>query len=71
MLKNAIRNPHCAKDAQILRQAVNIVRKDILDHNGFRFLEKFSKQCQEKSVPMSAKSLVAMITNVPNIKHQS
>ena len=47
MLKNAIRNRHCAKDAQILRQAANIVRKDILDHNGFRF-KKCSKQCQEK-----------------------
>ena len=71
MLKSAIRNRHCAKDAQILRQAANIVRKDILNHNGFRFSGKFSKQCQEKSVPMSAKSLVAMICNGPNIKHQS
>ena len=69
MLKNAIRNRHCAKGAQILRQAANIVRKDILDHSGFRFSGKFSKQCQEKSVPMSAKSLVAMMW--PNIKHQS
>ena len=71
MLKNAIQNRHSAKDAQILRQAANIVRKDILDHNGFTFAGKFSKQCQEKSVPMSAKSLVAMICNEPNIKHQS
>ena len=71
MLKNAIRNCHCAKDAQILRQAANIARKDILDHNGFRFSGKSSKQCQEKSVSMSAKSLVALICNRPNIKHQS
>ena len=63
MLKNSIQNRHCAKDAQILRQAANIVRKDILDHNRFRFSGKFSKQCQEKSVPMSAKSLVALICN--------
>ena len=41
----------------------------MLDHSGFRFSGKFSKQCQEKSVPMSAKSLVAMMW--PNIKHQS
>ena len=71
MLKNIIRNRHCAKDAQILRQAANIVRKDILDHNGFRFSGKYSKQCQEKSVPMSAKSLVALICKGRNIKHQS
>ena len=71
MLKNAIQNRHCAKDAHILRQAANIVRKDILDHSGFRFSGKFSKQCQEKSLPMSAQSLVAMICNGTNIKHQS
>ena len=71
MLKNAIRNCHCAKDARTLRQAANIVRKDILDHNGFRFPGQFSKQCQEKSVPMSSKSFVAMVCNGPNIKHQS
>ncbi|GFS19004.1 hypothetical protein ElyMa_001536000 [Elysia marginata] len=71
MLKHALQNRNCSKDAQILRQAANIVRKDLLDHQGFKFAGTFSKQSQEKSVPMSAESLVTMILNGPNIKHQS
>ena len=53
-------------DAQLLAKAAKIVRRDIVLHNGF----KFESGCQKESVPSTLKTLVSMLLNGANLKHQ-
>ena len=53
-------------DAQLLAKAAKIVRRDIVLHNGF----KFESGCQKESVPFTLKTLVSMLLNGANLKHQ-
>ena len=70
MLKEALTSRDFSADAVILANAATIIRKDIFNHQGFKFTGCFPEECQEDSLPSSIKSLVSMILNGPNLKHQ-
>ncbi len=67
MFKEALKKRDFAEDAWILAKAAMIVRNDIFSHEGFKFTGSFQKNCQERSIPSSLKSL---ILNGPNLKDQ-
>ena len=57
-------------DAMCLMRAVNIVRRDILDHK-YCFQGSFEPDCQSKSIPESLNALVRMILEGSSIKNQA
>ena len=61
MVKEALQQRDFSEDAVILAKASAIVRRDMFSHEGFKFSGSFTKNCQERSVPASLKSLVSMI----------
>ena len=70
MLKEALKKHDFNEDAWILAKAAVIVRKDIFNHEGFKFTGSFQQNCQERSVPSSLKSLISLIVNGLNLKDQ-
>lgn len=70
MLWEALSKRDFEEDALILAKAAKIIRKDILNHTGFKFTGSFSERCQEISLPSSLKSLISMIMNGSNLKGQ-
>lgn len=70
MLWEALSKRDFEEDALILAKAAKIIRKDILNHTGFKFTGSFSERCQETSLPSSLKSLISMIMNGSNLKDQ-
>lgn len=62
MLKHAMEN-NCGGDAIVLAKAAKIVRKDIISNEGFHFNGTFPSGCQQRSLPMSLKTLVSMLLN--------
>ena len=70
MLREALKQRDFSEDANILAKAAKIIRKDIFDHEGFRFTGSFTPNCQEDSVPASLKSLVSMILNGTGLDDQ-
>ncbi|KAJ8353418.1 hypothetical protein SKAU_G00209850 [Synaphobranchus kaupii] len=70
MLKEALNKRNFDKDALILAKAAKIIRNDIINHSGFQFTGSFPEKCQENALPSSLKSLVSMVLNGSNIKHQ-
>ena len=60
MLKEALKKRDFNEDAWILAKAAVIVRKDIFNHEGFKFTGSFQQNCQERSVPSSLKSLISL-----------
>uniref|UniRef100_UPI00358E0071 uncharacterized protein isoform X1 n=1 Tax=Myxine glutinosa TaxID=7769 RepID=UPI00358E0071 len=70
MLKEALKKRDFSEDAEILAKAATIIRKDIFNHQCFKFTGCFPTQCQENSMPPSLKSLVSFILNGLNLKDQ-
>ena len=70
MLREALKQQDFSEDANILAKAAKIIRKDIFDHEGFRFTGSFTPNCQEDSVPASLKSPVSMILNGTGLDDQ-
>ncbi|KAJ8349373.1 hypothetical protein SKAU_G00245030 [Synaphobranchus kaupii] len=70
MLKEALNKRNFDEDALILAKAAKIIRNDIINHSGFQFTGSFPEKCQENALPSSLKSLVSMVLNGSNIKHQ-
>ena len=69
MVKEALQQRDFSEDAVILAKASAIVRRDMFSHEGFKFSGSFTKNCQERSVPASLKSLVSMILTGVNIEN--
>ncbi|KAG5873612.1 hypothetical protein JTB14_011754 [Gonioctena quinquepunctata] len=63
MLREALKMRDFSEDDVIFAKAATIVRKDIMNHQGFKFSGCFPAQCQEDSLPASFKSLVSMMLN--------
>jgi hypothetical protein len=57
-------------EALILKQASNIVRRELFDKNSV-FAGTFENNCQDSSVPPSLKTLVEMILGGPNIRNRA
>ena len=70
MLREALKQWDFSEDASILEKAAKIIRKDIFNHDGFRFTDSFTPKCQEDSVPANLKSLVSMILNGTGLDDQ-
>ena len=51
MLKEALKKRVFTEDAQILAKAASIIRKDIFNHDAFKFEGSFPENCQETSLP--------------------
>ena len=69
MLKQAIKNDY-EEDALILAKVARIVHEDIFSSNGFSFDASFPSDCQQKSVPTSLKSLIAMLMRGADLNDQ-
>ena len=70
MLKEALKKRDFTEDAQILAEAASIIRKDIFNHDAFKFEGSFPENCQETSLPSSLKSLISLIFNGVSLKKQ-
>ncbi|KAG5875930.1 hypothetical protein JTB14_017498 [Gonioctena quinquepunctata] len=70
MLREALKIRALSEDAAILAKVASIVRKDIMNHQGFKFSGCFPAQCQEDSLPASLKSLVSMMLNGSSLQDQ-
>ena len=69
-LKKAVKESDFSEDAVTLAKAAKIIRKDIVNHEGFQFSGRFPKKCQEQSLPSSLKFHTAMVLNGLNLKDQ-
>ena len=56
MIRDAVWQRDFSEDALIFAKAAEIVRKDIFSNKGFTFSGRFTKDCQESTVPASLKS---------------
>ena len=63
MLKEALKKRDFTEDAQIFAKAASIIRKDIINHDAFKFEGSFPENCQETSLPSSLKTLISLIFN--------
>ena len=70
MLKEALKKRDFTEDAQILAKAASIIRKDIFNHDAFKFEGSFPENCQETSLPSSLKTLISLIFNGVSLKKQ-
>ncbi|CAG9822112.1 unnamed protein product [Phaedon cochleariae] len=70
MLREALKIRDFSENAVILSKAAAIVRKYIMNHQGFKFSGYFPAECQEDSLPASLKSLVSMILVGSNLQDQ-
>lgn len=70
LLKQAMNTCDYEGDALILSKAAKIVRRDILDHEGFTFSGIFPAICQQGSVPAALKTLVSMLLNGSDLTDQ-
>ena len=57
------------EDALNLAKVAKIIRKDILNHENFKFTGTFPPACQEQSIPSSLKYLLTMIMNGSKLKN--
>ena len=67
MLNEALKDQYFTEDAVLLAKAAAIVRKDIFNHQCFKFTGSFPAECQEDSLPSC---LVSMFLNGPSLKDQ-
>ena len=67
MLNEALKDQYFTEDAVLLAKAAAIVRKDIFNHQCFKFTGSFAAECQEDSLPSC---LVSMLLNRPSLKDQ-
>ena len=58
-------------DALTLAKAARIVRREMFNQPGFRFLRSFPSNCQTSSVPSSLRVLISMLLNGSNIAHRN
>ena len=70
MLSEALKVRDFSEDTAILAKAAMIIRKDIFNHDSFRFCGSFPSKCQENSIPSSLKSLISLVLNGLNLKNQ-
>ena len=70
MLKEALKKRDFTEDVQILAKAASIIRKDIFNHDAFKFEGSFPENCQETSLPSSLKTLISLIFNGVSLKKQ-
>lgn len=69
VLKQAVEE-NVEEDVATLAKAAAIVREDIFAADSFVFDGSFPRDCQEKSVPTSLKTLVSMLLYGTNLKDQ-
>ena len=70
MLKEALKKRDFTENAQILTKAASIIRKDIFNHDAFKFEGSFPENCEETSLPSSLKTLISLIFNGVCLKKQ-
>ena len=71
LLKEEDKNRNFDIEAREMTRVVKMIRKDILDWNGFTFDGSFPEDCQQNSIPPSLKALVGQLLYGPNIKTHS
>ena len=71
LMKEALNARDYLNEAIDMNKLVKRIRQDMFDFTmPFRFDGSFPDDCQEESVPLSLKTLVSMLINGPNMKHQ-
>ncbi|KAL9982988.1 hypothetical protein ACROYT_G005106 [Oculina patagonica] len=70
MLKEALKKRDFTEDALILAKTASIIRKEIFNHDAFKFDGSFPENCQEASLPSSLKTLISLIFNGVSLKKQ-
>ena len=55
MLKEALKKRDFTEDAQILAKAVSIIRKDIFNHDAFKFERSFQKIAKKRHYHLASK----------------
>ena len=61
IMKRAVKIRDFNEDADTLNRAAKIIRKDIFDHDGFKFEGAFEIQCQEDAIPTSLIPFISRI----------
>lgn len=70
MLRDALKKRDYTEDAFTLAKAADIIRRDIFQHDTYRFSGSFSSGCQEAAVPASLIAIVSMILNGTKLDEQ-
>lgn len=70
LVKDSLDSRNFESEALLISKVAKIIRNEIFQWKNFHFSGKFPTNCQNDAVPTLLKSLVSMLLNGHNIKHE-